>query len=364
MGTPRRLAALLALLPALLAAASPPAPAATDRPADLATIRLDLESGRAVLDLFDRKRATAEELERIARLAGNRAMIAKAGGFDPAATEAAFVASLGRAIAGERVAVDPFRFNLVRERLEATRTLVRRIEADPSGLARAVAGRLDRYAPPGVRVDVTVRFVLGGTSDGWAPTDEAFYIALHYFEDDVEGLKLLMSHELYHVVQSAARRATGYDRAEPSRAVKLMAAVMNEGTASVVGDATSVTGGRAYVERFRAKFERNLARIDSNVALFETLLYRAATDPTADDDRMYALGFSGAWDSPLYFVGYRMARVVERHRGAGAIAAAVGRDPREFFALYLEVARAHDDPEEVRFGPTFDRVFAEIGRTR
>ena len=361
----RRSAAYLLVL--ILAGLAPAAPAQTARPGpgDLVTLRLDFESGRAVLDLFDRKRASGDELARVARLEGNRAMIAKAGSFDPAATEAAFVASLGRAIAGERLAEDPFRFNLVRERLELTRALVRRIDADPRGLERAVVERLGRYAPPGLRVDVKVSFVLGGTSDGFAPTDDTFYIALHYFEDDVEGLKLLMAHELYHTVQSAARRASGLERAEPSaanvaRAVRLMGAVMNEGTASVVGDPLGVAGGKGYVDRFRAKFERNLARIDSNVALFETLLFRAVHDPTADDGPMYALGFSGAWDSPLYFVGYRMARVIERHRGPGALAAAVGRDPREFFALYLDVARAHDDPEEVRFGATFDRIFAEL----
>src|SRR5688572_11139357 len=158
---------LATLLVALLATVADPAPAvaAPDRLPATATIRLDVESARAVLDLFDRKLATADELGRVARLEANRALIAKAAGFDPTATEAAFVASLGRAIAGERLVADPFRFNTVRERLDATRALVCRMEADTGGLARAVSDRLGRYAPAGLRVDVTVRFVLGGTSD-------------------------------------------------------------------------------------------------------------------------------------------------------------------------------------------------------
>ena len=52
-------------------------------------------------------------------------------------------------------------------------------------------------------------------SDGFVLDDEtqpAFYMALNRAEGDVQGVKLNMTHELYHVVQRMARaRVPGLD---------------------------------------------------------------------------------------------------------------------------------------------------------
>ena len=332
---------LMLILGAALAV--PPAAAAI-------TINIDLDAARAILALPGTTSSEAE-LEAIASLPGVEALIRQGARFNPQHTKENFVAGLRDFAAGRDPQPDPFRFTRVRERLTETRALVKRIEQDPDVLRRDVIARMRPYAPDS---DFTTTLVLiaGGTSDGFSPGRGHLYVAVDYFRDDWDGLVLLAAHELYHVVQAVVLEESGVQarvnrmNGRPKEAAALLLTTLKEGTGSVVGDPRTVATPGSYNSWFTDKYKRNLDRLPQNFALFETLLFRLAHDdvPLA---RLYNLGFSGTWDSPLYFVGYRMAQVLEKYDGRESIQRAWSRPPAEFFRRYIALAREHPDDKDI-----------------
>lgn len=333
-------------------------------------LELDSSGAHALIDLFGRKQVSDEELEKVLNLPSTLAMIRQAGRFNPTATEENFKSSLRTVIDTGTVEPDPFRLAVVKARLESVSSLLKEVERNKAGFVNDVIGRMRAYAPGNVALKATVHFILGGTSDGFAPAANAYYIALHYYGDDVEGLKLLMAHELFHNVQAAVRNARvggGLRLDAPlsvTNSVALLDSTVNEGTASMVGDALALPGGKQYSDFLKAKYKRNLDRIKGNFALFELLLYRAYNDPQADFSQLNNIGFSGTWDSPLYFVGYRMGKIIEKYKGKDAIKGLVGADPLQFFNLYMEIYRSQSDPEIVKFSPACEEILQKLQRAR
>ena len=323
-------------------------------------LSLDLKSAKAVLDAFEREGTTGDELEEMIRLPGVRALIHQASRFDSRASEGAFKTSLHRAIAGEPLEEDPFQFRKVKDRLSEIATLVQKIESSPDRLVSDIREMIRPYAPGDLSFEVNVCFVVGGSSDGWTRED-VFYVALHYFRDDHEGLKLLMAHELYHVAQG---HFYGYAVPSEDSAIAACRSVLgttrSEGMASVVGDPLALVEGGAYTDWFKGKFSRNLRRIEQNFALFELMLFRLYHDPESDFSQLYPLGFSGGWDSPLYFVGYYVGKAIERHRGREALVELLRGAPAAYFQAYVEIYEQDEDEELVRFSDAVERILQAL----
>lgn len=332
------------------------------------SIELDASNARALLALLGRTKVTDEEVLNILQLPSTQALIRQTARFDPSATEENFKSSLRRVAETGTSEHDPFRFAVVKARLEPVRSLLKEIEGSRQRFVSDVIARVREYAPDDVTLKSRVHFILGGTSDGFAPDSDAFYIALHYYGDDSEGLKTLMAHELLHNVQAALRGARqgggrGPDApAHISNSLTLLRDTVNEGMASMAGDALLLPGGKQYSDFLKAKYQRNLGRIKSNFALFEALLYRAYNDPAADFEQLRSIGFAGAWDSPLYFVGYRMGKVIEKYEGKAGVRALAGAEPLQFFNLYVELYRKHNDPEAIRFSPSCEEILRKLQR--
>ncbi len=334
---------------------------------NLVQLELESSSARAILDLLSRNKVTDEELTAAIKLPATQALIRQAARFDPTATEELFRSSLRKMIETGATNPDPFRFTRVKTNLELTRSLLKHIETNQQAFIEEVSRSIREYSPAKVSLQSKVHFIAGGTSDGFAPGSDAFYIALHYYGDDYEGLKALTAHELFHNVQ-ATLTPKSKDKQSPAAAnitnsLSILRNTANEGTASMVGDGLLLAGGKPYSDFLKGKFKKNLDRIKTNFALFETLLYRAYNDPTADYGQLYNLGFSGTWESPLYFVGYRMGRVIEKHKGKDALRSLIGAEPLRFFEQYMEVYRKENDPEIVRFSKTSEDILNKLRQT-
>jgi hypothetical protein len=334
---------------------APPAAAAGTRaeappeggspPAGHITVSLDLTPAADILAVFHRHGAAPEELAALLARPEVRALIAQTARFDAAATPEAFRNTLQLAAAGrlKADAPDPFAFSRVRQRAADIGRLYDLIEARAPALQRDIAARLQPDLPAGVDLNVHAAFVVGGTSDGWAQPANQLYLALQSFEGDYDGLVTLMAHEVYHVVQYSVMPATGSAAADSRQrnAENLMIATLMEGTASFVGDPTQAAGGGTYLEWYRGRYRTNLGRIQDDFALFDALLFRAAHDGEVDYRELYSLGFSGAWGSPLDFVGYRMAQVIARYGGRSKVAAYLNQPAGSFFADYIAACDAH-----------------------
>jgi hypothetical protein len=348
------------------AAAPEPAPAA--------------KGGIRITYVFDAAKATLAALagepgrdpSEIAKLPGNVRLIEHQRRFDPTATEERFAEQLRAGASAGKLVPDTFAFNRTIERLAQARALLAKIEADPAAFSEAIRARLARFTPPDLDFTVTVYVIAGGTSDGFASGD-AFCIALDYFRDDEAGLKVMMSHELFHVARrivadrgkgqapgKAARPAHSLPASE--RVLALLEETMNEGIATRVGDPFDATGGKAWIDWFRGKFSRNFERLESSFVLFDTILYREVHDEKAPTEQLYRIGFTGSWDSALYFVGCEMARVIEEVDGPGAIGRSLSEGPLHFFERYVAISRAHPDRVKYRFAATTEEALAGARR--
>lgn len=326
------------------------------------------QAAKRVVELFDHSSVSDTTLDDVLHLQDVQAIIQQAAQFDPRATGQEMRRSLRTAVEGGERPGDLFQFQTVRVHLAEIRTLLGQLEARPESLSAQVADRIRIYSPRPLDLEVDVHFVLGGNSDGWAPKPRTFYLALQYFGADYEGLKTMMAHELFHVAQREfmAQQPASPGRPNVAYAGRFLAGTMSEGTASMVGDPLRVSGGGTYIKWFRDKFERNLARIDGNFALFEIMLYRVYHDSEATEanlEELYKLGFSGTWDSPLYFVGYRIGKAIEKYDGAPAIARLLEQPPTAFFLRYMSLYRQHpDDAEFVHFSRPIEEVLGTLHR--
>ncbi len=164
----------------------------------------DTSAAHATLDvLTGAKPATPAELARVAALPANQAQIRQSAQFRAIYTTQSFVEALGKAARNEPLGDDPWAFGLVKARLAATKHLLARLEANPAAFISPVSARLAAFAPEDGNVRVNVSFIVGGGSDGFAPSGRDFYIALHFFRGDEEGLRVLMAHELFHILRRA-----------------------------------------------------------------------------------------------------------------------------------------------------------------
>ncbi|MBX9859105.1 MAG: hypothetical protein K2Y20_05865 [Sphingomonas sp.] len=292
-------------------------------------LNIDASAARAVLDALETPTLDLARARAIARLPGNQGLIRKAKSYGRVADDESFAAALVAAAHNDDKAPDPgsFAFGRVRPHIAQLRQVLADLENPATGLIDAAKRRIALYTPPGLDAAITGYFVVGGTSGGFAFGDPQFFLNLDYFPDATLATTIL-EHELYHAVQGAAAspkpRLTAIAQclkraATPPHLDDLFGALVQEGTASVVGDVLALPkdmAGPAAEER--KKFARNVAMVDRSVTLLALSTHALATR-AVEYDPIYALGFYG--DEILYALGYVMAKAIEREQGPQAIAA-------------------------------------------
>ena len=208
--------------------------------------------------------------------------------------------------------------------------------------------------PEDIQLDGDAHLLIGGASDGFASGSD-FYVGLHFFGDDYAGLKLLMAHEIFHLAQGRffPLPVDSWNGLTPLEAA--LNETLVEGSATLVGDPTDIIGG-AYVEWSKKKYDRNLVHIEQNFRLLELIIYRLANDPEGRFGPYYQLGFSGSWDSPLYFVGYKMAKTLMEYEGKPRLVELYSQGPIPFFRAYIKLYHARPDHKLVQFSPAIEKI--------
>lgn len=320
----------------------------------------DLSSAKALINVFEREEITEDLLDSLVNLHGIQSIIRKVSSYDTRASSEIFKISLQKILAGELLNEDPFQLQQVKDRLPEIRKLIQRIEENPDDLVNGLKTMIQPYSPNDLSFRVQVFMVIGGSSDGWTD-DGNFYIALHYFRDDYEGIKLMMAHELYHIAQHHFL-ATAKTSENPliTECQSLLSYTRSEGTASMVGDPLEITDGKAYTKWFKQKFKRNLNRISQNFTLFETMLFRLYYDQDIEFSQIYPLGFSGSWDSPLYFVGYYIGRTIEKYQGREALVELLKETPISFFKNYIKIYNEHPTDNIFKFHRSVEKIFQAL----
>jgi hypothetical protein len=335
-------------------------------------IALDTSGAQAVLDaaLAPPARARAAADAALANPAV-QAMIAKMAKYDPKVSAAAFRAAVievanggeGRPFDLARLPKDP----------EPTRRMLARLNGEWPALSARLVGRLSDFAPDDLKMKGRLEVVAGSNQNGWAPDPRqpVFYIDLGFHGEEVDSLINTAAHELFHTVQGMSR--SDWDSAfadrpdlpatqrELHRAHAVVYNLVLEGMATYVGDPTRLPSSGPNLKRDQHEIRRNLDRAPEIFALFETVLFRARHDPDARLDPLLDIGFGGSWEQTGYYVGYRMAQIIDRYQGRDRLRAMVEQDPEAFLAAYAEAAAAHpDDPDVVPLSRSTLQTLADL----
>jgi len=329
-------------------------------------VAVDFKSAKAITDALAKNKISEAEIEKIADLEGNRELIKKMTSLGLKDSEKVFKKTLREIIQNGKVGgEDYFKWNLVRQNLKEINALTTRIEREKSALLADLNQIISDYTPADLQADVKARLLVGGNSLGFLnDNDPALNIALHKIGDDFEGLKYLLAHELYHSIEAVGdeQRKQKLPRSNAAPPVNIANAytvafnVYNEGAATFVGDFTKIKNPLAFTSNRQAEYEKNARRMRQNFALFEALLFRAYHDPSADVNQLYSVAFTTSFEESGYYVGYRMAEIIEKYEGKAAIADLVNKNPLEFFKKYIEIYKKYDEPRAMKFSPAVEKI--------
>jgi hypothetical protein len=349
-------AGILALWASLDAIAAEPPPRFT--------LVIDTSGAEAVLAAATADAAHAEALAATAaKLPPIQAMIAKEHKYVPEATPESFRAAIVSLAGGGRGR--PYALDAIRADPALARGLIDALKRRQAELNARLVDRLKAFSPPGTHLRATLAVVLGSHQNGWAPDQltPVFYIDAGFASGDLDGLIATAAHELFHLVQGAAQpdwnpafAASTSASAAEREAHNLHAAFLNlvlEGMAEYVGDPNVLPGSGPMIVHDRKEYARNLARAGEIFALIDSIVFRTARDPDASLGTLLSIGFGGSWDQTGYYVGYRMAKAIDRYLGRERLQALVALPPEDFVVDYATVAAAHpSDPEITPLAPS------------
>lgn len=331
------------------------------------TIQLDFESAKAIIELLGKSKASDTELIQIAKLYGSQQLIRKVSNYDKSGTEATFKQTLQEVVeTGTVKGHDPFDWKLVKSNSVAIRQLIQQLETKQT-FVDDVKALILPYTPANIMTTIRACFLVGGGSLGFTVgNDNTFNVALQKIGDDYEGLMYLVAHELYHSIQSVGehsrvKQKTANDPPKPIvNAYTLLANLWAEGSATLVGDFTNVKAPKAFTKIAQEEYTRNGDRTRQNFALFESLLFSAFYDSTANMGELYNIGFTTAYDETSYYAGYRMAKVIEKYKGRQALADCVNKDALEFCQLYVSIYKAHPNDPIIRFSASTEAIITKV----
>jgi hypothetical protein len=365
----------LTFLSLFVLAACPAAREPVKRQPSRFSFRMDFDGAEALLAVLEHRTVSDAEIDKLLAIQGVGAMVDNTTRFIPSDTRGVFRAALKEFVTTRKSTIGHFRLDECSERSDEIRTLIRDLRADRNLFAE-VAAPIGPYMPALPHFTATVYGVAGGASDGFVfdrEPEPAFYVAVNRAEGDAEGVKLNMSHELYHVAQRMARaRVPGLDAKvlDPATApatARLLRVILDEGTATYVSEpppkASFFSRSGAYMRMWRASYAKNASpeRIAANFAEFDRLLSGLRTGSMTWEEVSNVV-FTGYGPGP-YFVGYEMAKAIDRRHGPGRIATLFEQHPAAFFRMYIELYRENRAAVPATFSRETEAYFDQMRTT-
>ena len=365
----RRLSSrLIALTPLLLfllvgcPSTSEPTHAPASRHSNRFSLQMNFDGAEALLVVLEQRTVTDTDIDKLLAIHGVRAMVENTTKYIPGDSRDTFRAALKEFVATRKSTIGHFRLDESNEQSAEIRALIAELKADTS-LLDEVTEPVDRYMPPLDHFTATVYAVTGGVSDGFVRDDEtepSFYVALNRAEGDAEGLKLNIAHELYHVAQRVARagvpglNAKVFDPETAPAPVRLLRVIFEEGTATYVtepmlGKDSFFRRSGPYIRMWRASYKKNASRkkIAANFAEVDRLL-AGLRNGSLSWKQVSDVVFTGYGPGP-YFVGYEMAKAIDRRHGPRRFALLLQEHPAAFFHAYIELYRENPAAVPARF---------------
>ncbi|MDT3401216.1 DUF5700 domain-containing putative Zn-dependent protease [Mucilaginibacter terrae] len=330
-------------------------------------ISIDFESARLISALMAKNKVTDAELEKVVNAFGSRQLIEKVKGYSGADVNV-FKSTLREIIeTGTLRGSDPYNWKEVKANLKAINQLLHKLSVSPDAFINDIKLKITDYTSDIINADIKACFIIGGGSLGFTQGDGmTFNVALQKIGDDVEGLKLLVAHELYHSIQVAGQASRNIRKTAIPYHVKatyaLLYSLWSEGTASLVGDFSGMRFPAAFSKSQLDEYEKNAVRKRENFALFEALVYKCFTDSASRSyGSFYNIGFSTAFDETSYYVGYEMSKKITQYLSKQAIADGLTQDLLAFAETYIKLYKNHpEDKTFIRFDIATENIDQQL----
>lgn len=331
-------------------------------------VDIDIESAQAICELLLQQKADTVKIRKVAGTYGNKQLIKKVQGYSGAGEED-FVKTLKEIIeTGTIKGRDEYNWKLVKANLNDINKLVNYISQNKESFISEVKAIIKPYTPAALKAEARACFLAGGGSLGFMiGGDPTFNVALQKIGYDIEGLKYLVAHEMYHTMQEVGQATRLYEKNDSGvtyqrkASYSLLYNLWAEGIANYVGDMSKSTSTAAFSREQKEYYQKNRERNYQNFQLFEAMLYRQNYDTTARYGDIYDIGFSIAFDETSYFVGYEMAKFLVAQKGDQVIVDLLTKDPIRFTAAYIEEYQKQPNNKNViRFSSSIERIVADL----
>lgn len=317
------------------------------------TLRLDYEGAKALINALERDSLSDADVDNLLRVPGLLAMVNNVTRFIPRIGVPEFRKEIRAFVLTKKGGEynDYFQLTDIWRERQRILTLMTAIRADERRIVRETLSQLEHYRPDTGPLPITVYFVAGGVSTGFAFENDprSFYANLVRADGDLNGVVLNMAHEAYHAMQFAAQNRAGINPLWVSNekmppVERLFMGTLSEGTANYAADPTRWAATGPDVESARQRYRRNAApaRVAENFALFDAVLKELREGRMAWDV-VNERGFSRNNDDRFYFVGYEMTGALERYCGRKCVGRLFKEPPVEFFRRYIALYRKHPE---------------------
>lgn len=326
-------------------------------------ITIDYLAVEELIRLTGLKRVSDEELSKFASLDGNKLLIKKVS-TSTGGSEQIFIKTLKEMLTTGRVnGADPYQWEKVKLELPNAKKLIARLKLKKDSLTDEIEDRIGLYSPSELPAQqLRACLLLGGTATGFVIGDDgAFCVALQYFGTDLEGLKTVMVHELYHAVQQAGQNLrkkmlTDKPAYNTKATYFLIYNLWSEGTAERLGDFSVISNPGTYSKKQLENQRKNDKRLLVNFRLIDMMIYKMYTDSNARYASVYDIGFSPVYEEAGYSVGAEIARKLEQFSGKEVLASLLVQDPIDFIISYIRLYR--EQPSQVPYH--FDKSTEDI----
>lgn len=298
-------------------------------------VSYDYSAAEKLLKIFEAEQLSEEDFQELVALQGTQAYLKKLATFFPNIGTETYKKSLKAALKGSYMDSDPYMFKRLKPLLPASRELLAQVKRRQLQLTESSLSQLKEYTPEETSADITAFLTLGVIGGGWTFDDdpESFYVDLSSMKGDYLGLAYLCMHELYHLIQYRFMKpADKNDRVD-----FILDQMIREGSATYIADFSKIEASGEYVDFSKKEYDRNFKRIDADFALFESILFQAKYDEDVEPEKLYTIGYSGMFQSPLYYVGYHLMKLITKYKGKQELISLLKRPSHELLLNYMEL---------------------------
>lgn len=225
---------------------------------------------------------------------------------------------------------DIFRFGGVIEKRDELGHQIATLSEGQAEMSGTASEMLRDLTPRDVDYDGSAVLMIGTPSCGGWSNGPVFYVDVPCLDGDRDGLLFLIAHETYHGVQDLFMPAI--DETTTS-SLRLFDAILREGSALHLADFSVIEDPGRYSKLNQDVIRTNRRRMTENLDLLDMMVvYLQASGRGDAYRRVYAIGASGLFDSPLYAIGDMMVSTIRTRFGAEA-AVCLMRLPANHFVL-------------------------------